>query len=73
TNPNVQLLVDRYDEDWNRLAFVQLRGRAELLAPGAEHAEALGALRAKYPQYASMSLEDPDDQGFDIGHDSRHA
>jgi PPOX class probable F420-dependent enzyme len=72
-NPDVQLLVDRYDEDWNRLAFVQLRGRAELLAPGAEHAEALGALRAKYPQYASMSLEDPDDQGFDIGHDSRHA
>ncbi len=57
-NPNVQLLVDRYEEDWSRLTYVQLRGRAELLQPGTEHAVALAALRAKYPQYASMALED---------------
>ena len=55
-NPNAQVLIDRYDEDWTRLAYVQLRGRAELLQPGPQHAEALAALRAKYPQYASMSL-----------------
>jgi PPOX class probable F420-dependent enzyme len=57
-NPSVQLLVDRYDDDWSRLAYVQLRGRAELLHAGPEHAGALTALRAKYPQYAAMRLED---------------
>jgi PPOX class probable F420-dependent enzyme len=56
-NPNVQLLVDRYDEDWTRLAYVQLRGPGELLLTGSEHSRALSALRAKYPQYESMSLE----------------
>ena len=56
-NPHVQLLIDRYDEDWSRLAFVQLRGRAGLLQPGPEHAAALAALRLKYPPYASMSLD----------------
>ena len=57
-NPNVQLLVDRYDEDWTRLAYVQLRGRAEILQPGPEHAQALATLRAKYRQYAAMALAD---------------
>jgi len=57
-NPNVQLLIDRYDEDWSKLAFVQLRGRAELLQPGPEHTTALDALRAKYPQYGAMPLDD---------------
>jgi PPOX class probable F420-dependent enzyme len=56
-NPNVQLLIDRYDEDWTRLAYVQLRGRAELLLPGAEHGRALAALRVKYPQYELMAIE----------------
>jgi PPOX class probable F420-dependent enzyme len=57
-NPSVQLLVDRYDEDWTKLLYVQLRGRAELLHPGAEHASALEALRAKYAQYAALPLDD---------------
>ena len=57
-NPNVQLLIDRYDEDWSRLAFVQLRGRAVLLQPdGAEHRPAVAALREKYAQYQAMALE----------------
>src|SRR3972149_5024369 len=30
-NPQVQVLVDHYDEDWRRLGYVQLRGRAELI------------------------------------------
>jgi PPOX class probable F420-dependent enzyme len=57
-NPRVQLLVDRYEEDWGRLAFAQLSGGATLLAGGAEHAEALKLLRAKYSQYQAMNLED---------------
>ncbi|CAA9576700.1 MAG: nitroreductase [uncultured Thermomicrobiales bacterium] len=56
--PEVMLVVDRYDEDWSRLVFVQLRGTASLLQPGAErHAVAIGALRHKYPQYRAMAIE----------------
>ena len=57
-NPEVQLLVDRYAEDWSRLAYVQLRGRASLIEPGLEHAKAFTLLRAKYTQYLTMPLED---------------
>jgi PPOX class probable F420-dependent enzyme len=56
-NPHVQLLIDRYDEDWSRLAFVQLRGVASLLQPGPEQGEAVRLLRAKYAQYAAMELD----------------
>ena len=56
-NPNVQLLLDRYDEDWSRLGYVQLRGRATLLRSGPEQASAVRLLREKYPQYATMDIE----------------
>lgn len=29
-NPRVAIVFDRYDEDWRRLAWVMLRGRAEI-------------------------------------------
>ncbi|MDP9375109.1 MAG: TIGR03668 family PPOX class F420-dependent oxidoreductase, partial [Chloroflexota bacterium] len=59
-NPAVSLLVDRYDDaDWDRLAFLRIDGRAALLPPGdPEAAPALAALRAKYPQYRAMALEE---------------
>jgi PPOX class probable F420-dependent enzyme len=56
-NPEVQLLVDRYDEDWRRLAYIQLRGLASLIEFGHEHAHAVQLLRAKYRQYTEMPLE----------------
>jgi len=55
-NPAVAFVVDRYDEDWARLGWVMLRGRAEILHAGAEHAEAQALLRARYPQLAAMAL-----------------
>ena len=55
-NSAVAFCVDRYDEDWRRLGWVMLRGRAEILAGGAEHDMAQGLLRARYLQYRSMSL-----------------
>lgn len=57
-NPAVAVLVDRWDEDWSRLGWVMLRGRAEILDAGDEHAAAQVMLRARYPQYAAMRLED---------------
>ena len=55
-NPAVAVVVDRYDEAWARLGWVMLRGRAEILAAGAEHDAAQALLTARYPQYARMSL-----------------
>jgi len=58
-NPRAAAVVDRYAEDWSRLGWVMLRGRAEVLAPGgAEHAAALSLLRERYAQYRAMRLED---------------
>ena len=47
----------RYDEDWSRLAWVMLRGRAEILDDGDEHDRAQAALRERYAQYRAMRLE----------------
>jgi PPOX class probable F420-dependent enzyme len=52
------LLFDQYDEDWSRLGYILVQGRADLLAPGdALHANALRLLRERYPQYRAMNLE----------------
>jgi coenzyme F420-0:L-glutamate ligase / coenzyme F420-1:gamma-L-glutamate ligase len=56
-HPAVCLTVDRYDEDWSRLAWLQVRGRAELVDDPAERADALAALRRRYRQYVAMELE----------------
>ena len=56
-NPNVAVVFDRYDEDWSRLAWVMLRGRAEILEDGDEHDRAQAALRERYAQYRAMRLE----------------
>ena len=58
-NPDVVLVADRYAEDWSLLAFVMVRGRAELLDPGTEeHAAAVRLLRGKYHQYETMRIEE---------------
>lgn len=57
-NPAAAIVVDRYDEDWARLGWVMLRGRAEILDSGAEHGMAQELLRARYPQYQAMQLAD---------------
>lgn len=50
--PDVTLLVDHYDEDWNALWWVRVRGRALVVAPGtADHVRAVAALVDKYEQY----------------------
>lgn len=55
-HPDVCLTADLYDEDWRRLAWLQVRGRAALVEDAAAHAAALIALRHRYPQYRSMDL-----------------
>lgn len=55
-NPTVAVGADRYDEDWSRLGWVMLRGRAEILSDGTEHDAAQTLLRARYPQLAAMQI-----------------
>lgn len=55
-NPEIAVTVDRWDENWGRLAWVMLRGRAGILADGAEHDRAQARLRERYPQYRSMDI-----------------
>ena len=58
-NPEVALTADRYAEDWSLLAFVMVRGRAELLEPETEeHTAAVRLLRGKYHQYEAMRIEE---------------
>jgi len=54
---DVTVLVDRWDEDWHRLAWLRIDGRASLAEGPADRAPAIAALRAKYPQYAGHDLE----------------
>lgn len=56
SNPNVSIVVDRYDEDWMLLGWVLLWGRAEILTAGTEHDRAQDLLRARYPQYRAMQI-----------------
>ena len=49
-NPSAAFVVDRYDEDWTRLAWVMLRGPTEILSDGVEHDRAQTLLRERYPQ-----------------------
>ena len=48
--PESTLTVDRYDDDWTRLAWVQLIGTTAVVE-AAGNAGALGALAERYPQY----------------------
>jgi PPOX class probable F420-dependent enzyme len=56
-NPQVSLLVDDYDEDWERLWWVRADGRAQVLA--GDVAGPRDLLRARYPQYADVALDGP--------------
>ena len=52
------LVIDHYEDDWSRLGYVLVEGRADLLAPDApDHAGLVALLRARYPQYHAMALE----------------
>lgn len=57
-NPQVALLVDHYEEDWDRLWYVLVRGRATLLgaAERKEAEKARGLLRKKYANYRTGLL-----------------
>ena len=55
-NPWVEVVIDHWDENWSRLWWVRLAGRARVV----EHdARALELLEAKYPQYRDQPPAGP--------------
>jgi PPOX class probable F420-dependent enzyme len=56
--PEAALCVDRYSDDWSRLAWVQLLGRIDVL-PAVEHPAALEALAARYEPYRERTPPGP--------------
>lgn len=56
TNGRVAIVVDRYDEDWSRLAWVLIEGVATILEVGEEREAAATLLTEKYAQYEKLPL-----------------
>ncbi|HEY2449203.1 MAG TPA: TIGR03668 family PPOX class F420-dependent oxidoreductase [Mycobacterium sp.] len=59
SNPQVSLLVDEYGDDWTRLWWVRVDGVATIHSDGEAMNVGYRLLRAKYPQYQSVSLDGP--------------
>jgi PPOX class probable F420-dependent enzyme len=57
--PEVTILVDHYEDDWSRLWWIRVRGRARVLDDGAERERALALLVEKYPQYRAEPPDGP--------------
>jgi len=58
-HPEVTVLVDHYEDDWERLWWVRLRGGASVIADGPGFAEAVEALTDRYPQYVDAPPPGP--------------
>jgi PPOX class probable F420-dependent enzyme len=58
-NRRVSLLVDEYDEDWDRLWWARADGVARVVDEGPDLARALALLHERYPQYATVELIGP--------------
>ena len=56
-NAQVALVVDHYDEDWRKLSYVLVSGKAHVLLSGASHRKAVTLLRRKYSQYRKMRID----------------
>ena len=72
-NPRVALVIDHYEEDWNRLAYVLIRGIARIVDDDAEYAHAIQHLRHKYAQYHAMLLTQEKNPAVRIDPERVHA
>jgi PPOX class probable F420-dependent enzyme len=57
--PDVTVLVDHYEDDWRRLWWIRVRGRARVLDAGEERERALALLAEKYEQYRTQPADGP--------------
>ena len=57
--PRVAILADHYEDDWARLWWVRVDGRARIVDDPAERTRALDLLAARYRQYRDQPPEGP--------------
>ncbi len=55
-NAKVSLVIDHYEEDWRKLSYTLVFGKARVLTRGKKHRDAVSRLRRKYPQYRHMAI-----------------
>ena len=63
-NPNVALLIDEYNEDWTKLYFIMIQGKASIIGSNKKLdknemsllKKAHKLLRNKYPQYQKTGV-----------------
>jgi len=72
-NPRVALVIDHYDEDWRRLAYVLIHGLARIVDDAGEYARAIQHLRHKYAQYHAMLLTQEKNPAIRIDPERVHA
>ncbi len=58
-NPAVSILVDHYEDDWNRLWWVRVDGDARVVTEQAETQRAVKLLVARYSQYRANAPAGP--------------
>jgi len=58
-NPAVSILVDHYEDDWARLWWVRLDGRARIVTDEDERGRALDLLAQRYVQYRTSRPDGP--------------
>jgi PPOX class probable F420-dependent enzyme len=56
-NPQVAIVIDRYDEDWTKLEYVLVVGQARVTLRGVNYRKAVKLLRKKYSQYRTMAID----------------
>ena len=60
-NDEVVILFDRYSEDWNKLGYVMVKGKASIVQNDHENLVAVALLKQRYIQYREQYYlpEDP--------------
>jgi len=56
-NPQVSIVIDHYEENWAKLVYILIIGKARVLVSGDKHRKAVNLLRRKYPQYRAMRID----------------
>lgn len=58
-NPKVSMLIDQYSEEWSKLSYIMITGKAAVESPDEEISKTVKRmLREKYPQYDSIGISD---------------
>ena len=58
SNPRVAFIVDNYSQNWKKLSYLLVHGKARVVGDQKEAETAKGLLVEKYPQYRRLKLKE---------------